>query len=429
MFGLMRAKTCGLSDAQKLRRRASYCGTCKSLGALYGQKERMLLNHDAVFLAELLTAISGEQIENWDAALHSFNCFRLPDEIPPALEFAAAANVVLFDFKLQDHVFDTGKKRWKLAHKTFSKTFQQAAEKLRGFQFPVDELRSILNQQNARETGFAGETNALDFFSEPTARATALFFGEGSRICGRNDLQNEMSALSFAFGKLIYLLDALEDYEKDFRRGQFNAFRAAFDLSEPKLKGAARRRATAEITQIESEIITRIADLPLSDDDKSLFSNRLHNNIAGKLKINLPVVKIKKCPPRKSLTMAERWQNAVKVAGELSARNWQMPLTFALVAVMAFFAPAQIAKMKSWQECAALSVNLMFLGSLVGAVWATVNHSDINSPIPPGLSPHVRRQQRYSWCDWCDCCDCGCGSCDGCGDACCCDGCGCDCGS
>ena len=34
--------------------RLAYCGSCKTIGAMYGQRVRLLLNHDMVFLGELL---------------------------------------------------------------------------------------------------------------------------------------------------------------------------------------------------------------------------------------------------------------------------------------------------------------------------------------------------------------------------------------
>ena len=43
MFGIM-----------KRAERLPYCGSCKTIGAMYGQRARLLLNHDMVFLAELL---------------------------------------------------------------------------------------------------------------------------------------------------------------------------------------------------------------------------------------------------------------------------------------------------------------------------------------------------------------------------------------
>ena len=93
MFGLMRAKTCGMSVEEKRFRRVNYCGTCKTIGSIYGQKSRLLLNHDTVFLAEILTALNSENVADWQKSYQSYNCLNLPkNEMPIALEFAATTD-------------------------------------------------------------------------------------------------------------------------------------------------------------------------------------------------------------------------------------------------------------------------------------------------------------------------------------------------
>jgi len=95
MFGLMKSRSCSLTPEQKLNRRLHYCGTCKTMGRLYGQRTRFLLNNDAVFLAELLSAISGagHALADWDRAYQSYNCLSLPatpEAMPLPLQYAAA---------------------------------------------------------------------------------------------------------------------------------------------------------------------------------------------------------------------------------------------------------------------------------------------------------------------------------------------------
>src|SRR5215831_150762 len=102
MFGLMKSRSCSLSPEQKLNRRLHYCGTCKTMGRLYGQRTRFLLNHDAVFLAELLSAISGADAEaaKWDGAYQSYNCLSLPaahEAMPVPLQYAAAGALAIAD--------------------------------------------------------------------------------------------------------------------------------------------------------------------------------------------------------------------------------------------------------------------------------------------------------------------------------------------
>ena len=100
MFGLMKARTCSLSPELKRHRRLHYCGTCKTIGGLYGQRSRALLNHDTVFLAELLSALSGadRRLDEWSSPYQSYNCLALPrsaSDMPLALRYAAAATLTL----------------------------------------------------------------------------------------------------------------------------------------------------------------------------------------------------------------------------------------------------------------------------------------------------------------------------------------------
>ena len=77
MFGLMKNTGC-LQPGQPDWYRLHYCGTCKSLGRLYGQRSRLFLNYDIVFLSEILTLLQESETEKWDKSLYSKNCFDLP---------------------------------------------------------------------------------------------------------------------------------------------------------------------------------------------------------------------------------------------------------------------------------------------------------------------------------------------------------------
>src|SRR5437016_2153337 len=98
MFGLMRR-------AERL----PYCGSCKTIGAMYGHRARLLLNHDLVFLAELLM---GKADPGWTPAHKSFNCMAMPKVHPPALRYSATVAVVLAHFQIEDQIADSGRRRW-----------------------------------------------------------------------------------------------------------------------------------------------------------------------------------------------------------------------------------------------------------------------------------------------------------------------------
>jgi hypothetical protein len=444
MFGLMRAKKCGLSAEEKNFRRLNYCGTCKTIGAVYGQKARLLLNHDTVFLAEILTALSGENVSERQKSYQSYNCLSLPEgEMPAALRFAAAANLILTKFKLADHIADEKKTRYRFAGKAFAGEFKTAAEFLKDCGFPLEDVEKILQKQEAVENN----DSDLEDFSKPTAAATGMFFREGVRLIGKDELKDTAYNFGFSFGKLVYLVDAFEDYEKDLQKGKFNAFRKAFGLEEKKLSASAKRRIKALFNGLETEIIAHLYELPLPENQKIVFANRLSENLRKQLGTDLPVLKAQKaCAAKPKQTFSERWTNALEKARTLAGNySWQMPAVFLFILAFAFVAPAQTRDAKSARECFDLGFNLMFLGSIIGSVAA------LNRPIfsqDPGRiypelqkkKPNQPQQQDDSGGGWCDSCDCGCVDCCDCSECCCdcggccdggccdsCDCCSCDC--
>jgi hypothetical protein len=444
MFGLMRVKKCGMSDAEKHFRRLHYCGTCKTIGSLYGQKSRLLLNHDTVFLAEILTSLSDENPKNWQRAYQSYNCLNLPEsELPLPLEFAATTNLILAEFKLADKITDENSRAGKIARKTFSNNFQKARKKLENWRFPLEKVQEILSSQETIEadSATANKTAAeiLSALSRPTAETTAIFFGEGARLTGKSELENLTAELGFNFGKLIYLLDAFEDYEKDFSKKQFNAIRAAFRLDEEKIPSEIKRKIVSLLQESERLIAARIRELPIAENQKTLFISRLQSNLQRKLKTSLPILKTKKaCPPKPRPALAERWRNAKQTAQNLARGfSWQMPLVFLFVFAFALLAPAQTKEAKSARECLDLSFNLMFLSAVFGSVF--VSAKTILMENPEELLTKQGRKKKLGkaasgdgvdaegWCDTCDCCCCEGGCCDGCD---CCSGCcdNCDCG-
>lgn len=424
MFGLMRAKKCGMSEAEKRFRRLNYCGTCKTLGAVYGQKSRFLLNHDTVFLAEILSAVGGENVSDWSKSYQSFNCLSLPrGEMPLPLKFAATVNVILTEFKLADHIADDGRRHHKLARNAFSNEFETAEKVLAEWNFPLDEVKAVLDSQTEREIS----AKSLDEFAFPTAQATAVFFREGVRLIGKEELENIAFELGFAFGRLVYLLDAFEDYEKDFKSKKFNALRAAFGLRETKLTPAAKRQAAAILHENEREVVEKINLLPFAENQKRLFVARLSENLHRKLKTELPVLQTQKvCALKPKKSFAQKWQTASAKAKNLSGKyGWQMPLVFLFVFAFALVAPAATREARSARECFDLSFNLMALGAIFGAVLAFPKTILMQN----NLTEKAEKKRR--WCDYCDCdcdCCCCCESCEGgCCDNCGCDGCCCDC--
>ncbi|MBI3654255.1 MAG: hypothetical protein HY231_24775 [Acidobacteria bacterium] len=425
MFGLMKARSCSQPAEQQRQRRLHYCGTCKTLGRLYGQKTRALLNHDTVFLAEVLSAIAADSTPatEWAKAYQSFNCLALPEAshaLPLPLQLAATATVVLTEFKIADHLVDSQRRIWKGAQRWFSKSFQAAYRQLQAWQFPLDDLQQALQSQQSREQQARHSTASTEAIladlAAPTAIATALFCQHGARLIGQSSHAATLYTLGYNFGALAYRLDALEDFAQDRRQGNFNALRAAYKIADepspaapPHLPIAIRRAVVDQLRVLQAAIEKSLRQLPMSESSQAMFATRLHLNLSSKLG-GLPVLHqhhqfslpptatpisqpsestcestsahqsaptVARCCPTK-MKLAERWRNAVSCGRALAsqARNptsstshfaarLRQPLVFAGVFPLAFFAPHQVGEAKSFGECLGLGLNLMFIGSVV----------------------------------------------------------------
>jgi len=225
MFGLIKACGGGLAGCDIESRRLHYCGTCKSMGRMFGQKSRTLLNHDAVFLGELLTALQPREA-SFSPALVSHRCTAIPSEsdIPWALRYAAATNLMLVYFKLADQIADSGSRLARVANRAFASEFLEARRLLAAWDFPLDEVATCLGGQLARES----ETQpCLERLSEPTATATRRVFEFGAARAGASPCAIEtMARVGDAFGQVAYLVDAIKDQERDAKSGGFNALAA-----------------------------------------------------------------------------------------------------------------------------------------------------------------------------------------------------------
>ncbi|NOT63553.1 MAG: hypothetical protein HOP19_25355 [Acidobacteria bacterium] len=455
MFGLMKAQSCSQSPEARETHRQLYCGVCKSLGGLYGQRTRFLLNYDVVFLAELLSALSNEPQHEWATAYRSLNCLSLPSnetEVPLVLQFTASANVALTQAKLRDHLDDAPDMRWRTAQRVLCESFEQAVARLVAWGFPVAELERLAAWQREREATVRRGEAAMSWLAEPTAAITASFFRCGVRLIGRVELEDQVAQLGFTFGELTYWLDALADYEADVRAGQFNALRAAFGWQSDRLQTGERQQATTEMLSLFAQVVAQMRALPLPTTVAAGYVERLRLNLSCALNTTIEREASRaSCQRAFAVLPRARWERAQVVMRELRQQPAQLdcawwerafaPLAYLAVLIGALFLPDWIGRVRSWRDGFGLATNLMFLGALPGAVLALVTL---------GLNDDPQKKQRQAQqkqscsqqckdncqcdcpdCDCCDCCcecdSCHCNCCDGCCAGCC-DGCGCDCG-
>jgi hypothetical protein len=266
---------------------------------MYGHRFRVLLNHDAVFLAELISLLSGEReaLRAWNGALQSYNCLRLPPnigDVPFCLEYAATATLILANFKLLDQCADSRNRFWRWIYWFVSPEFRSAFARLSAWGFPTEELRSVMAIQDTRERRCwqvdESPCDRMTYLAEPTATATALFLRYGAQLTGKCDTGEDLAALGQLFGRLVYVLDALADYGADSKNKTFNAIRASLELSSRCLEPHAREWAIRYAKDIETQLEARLVNLPFTTELCSDFLNRLRFTFQQQTGVCLPII-------------------------------------------------------------------------------------------------------------------------------------------
>lgn len=219
LFGYVKPNIPELKVREKQRYEAWYCGLCRSLGKRYGLLPRLTLSYDGAFLAMLVSAASGFESP---CGMHTCPTRPLAKKKPmvcgenPALDYAADICVILAEYKLRDDVRD-GKPLRAAAALPLKRAFRRAKKLEPGVHALVGER--------------IRELNAIEAKRERSLDLAANCFGELMRgvmeaapVRGENENARVMSEFGFWLGRVIYLLDAWDDREKDAKRGLYNPF-------------------------------------------------------------------------------------------------------------------------------------------------------------------------------------------------------------
>ena len=221
MFGYVTICKGSLEDADFELFRSYYCGLCKAIGE-YSQTARLGLSYDMTFLALLLSGVLGEEDapQLRGCILHPFSKRKM-EKNHPAISYAAGMSVLLGYYKLWDDWQDEKNLRARLT----SMLYRHAVERLKK-QYPKenDVIYTCLLELSRME----GERTAdADQMADCFARILqALFLPDFIR---EERTRQILSWLGYNLGRWIYLIDAVNDVEKDRKRGQYNPYLAEYE--------------------------------------------------------------------------------------------------------------------------------------------------------------------------------------------------------
>lgn len=216
MFGFVVADAGALSEEEKERYRAVYCGLCLALRDRYGQLSRACLTYDLTFFVLLCNSLH-EPAETQDAS----HCVMHPAPAAPRpwarsawTDYAADLSVALAYHKVLDDIADDGDLKARAAERLLAGAYKRARAR-------IPEQCAEIERAMAAIRAIEHEGAAAD----PDAAAH-----EFGRMLGQLFAHNQgfwaeaMEELGRGLGRFIYLMDAAVDFADDAASGSYNPF-------------------------------------------------------------------------------------------------------------------------------------------------------------------------------------------------------------
>ena len=269
MFGYVRAYKPEMTFSQYDIYKGIYCSLCKSIGKNYGLLARMTLSYDFAFFALMRMSVE-QSCSGFKKSRCSFNPTKkcLECNLDDAdLEYTADVSMLMVYYKYLDNVQDSrGVKR--LLLKLLSPYFNHIGRK---GQKRCPEAAEILEKmhiaQLEAEQNFSGN---IDEACHPSADALG-------KLLALNKANDTDSLYRFGYmtGRWVYLIDALDDYEKDKADGTFNPFLSAEGFSHDVCVSSLNLTASQAIKVFEEIKVYKY---------KKIIENILYDGLHSSLK-------------------------------------------------------------------------------------------------------------------------------------------------
>lgn len=194
-----------------------YCGLCKATGKRCSQSARLGLSYDMTFLAMVLSAIDSKspEIRNNRCILHPFRENRCVEN-DIQTDYAADMGVILTYLKLLDDWKDERSIKSLLTMILFKRGEVKAKKR-----YPkiYNKIRMCLDDLSNLEKEDCDE---IDKTADCFARILKILFTPDF-IEDKND-KRILGWLGYNIGRWIYVIDAYNDIEKDYKNKSYNTF-------------------------------------------------------------------------------------------------------------------------------------------------------------------------------------------------------------
>lgn len=215
MFGFVTANIVDLSDEEKSRYQAMYCGLCHAIKRAHGQRARFCLSYDLTFLIQLLGSLY-EPPEETGAERCPAHPVRSQTVITTKFSpYAADLAVALAYYKCLDDVADEGKASARGASRLLEKPYRAARERLPRQCAAIEEGMAAVNE--AERDPAAGPDKAGMLFG--------ALMGEAFVYDADDVWAPSLWRLGAELGRFIYFMDAAVDLDDDIAHDRYNPFK------------------------------------------------------------------------------------------------------------------------------------------------------------------------------------------------------------
>ena len=222
MFGYVNASLKELTQEQRQRYNAVYCGLCRSIRSRAGQAARLSLSYDMTFLALLLMSLYEPEETCGPNACKLHPIEKRPWVDSPIIGYCADMNIALAYYNCLDD--------WQDDRSLMAK---QMADRLQPHLAPIE---AAWPRQCSAIRECIAQLTSLEKENCDNPDAPAGCFGRlmAELLVYEEDLWcPTLREMGMALGRFIYLADAARDYKKDKRGKKYNPYLAS-GIEDPK---------------------------------------------------------------------------------------------------------------------------------------------------------------------------------------------------
>lgn len=219
MFGYVTVSKEQLTEEEYDTFCSYYCGVCKATGRYASQLSRLGLSYDITFLAAVLSSLADDELH-----ICSEHCIIHPVKKrgcvkeSEAVSYAARMGVILQYLKLKDDFNDDRSLKALMGMLLMRRGCKRAAAAFENISDAVNEQLKKLSALEKR--GCSSIDEAADAFAKILERLFTPDFIKD------NNQKRILAWLGYNLGRWIYILDAYNDMDSDFKSGAYNPFLA-----------------------------------------------------------------------------------------------------------------------------------------------------------------------------------------------------------